>query len=167
MDSTGGTLSLPDLDLTQRRTHILATAFAGLDPGPRRFARVDLDLAGAVTPGHIGGDQPVPPPFGQAIALKPAGSALAGGNTVSTPRRIHFAGVHLRKIQVGNQNWHKFDAEVGDLEVHRSGYKASPSGIAVRMLYRGRRMLSGPVLLARADAARNIKMVMLRAEAAV
>ena len=35
--TAGGALSLPDLDLTQRRTHILAAAFAGLEQGPKRL----------------------------------------------------------------------------------------------------------------------------------
>jgi len=33
----GGALRVPDLDLTQRRTHILAAALAGLQPEPRRL----------------------------------------------------------------------------------------------------------------------------------
>jgi tetratricopeptide (TPR) repeat protein len=35
--AAGGALRVPDLDLTQRRTHILAAALAGLQPEPRRL----------------------------------------------------------------------------------------------------------------------------------
>ena len=46
--SAGGALSVPDLELTQRRTHILAAAFAGLDPGPERLLGWISVLPGAV-----------------------------------------------------------------------------------------------------------------------
>jgi tetratricopeptide (TPR) repeat protein len=46
--TAGGALSVPDLDLTQRRTHILTAALSGLDPGSRRLLGWISVLAGAV-----------------------------------------------------------------------------------------------------------------------
>jgi len=45
----GGALSVPGLNLTQRRTHILAAALGGLEPGPRRLLGWISVLVGAVT----------------------------------------------------------------------------------------------------------------------
>lgn len=47
--TAGGALSVPGLDLTQRRTHILAAALNGLEPGPRRLLGWISVLAGSVT----------------------------------------------------------------------------------------------------------------------
>jgi tetratricopeptide (TPR) repeat protein len=47
--TAGGALRLPDLDLTQRRAHILAAAFDGLEPGSRRLLGWISVLAGAVS----------------------------------------------------------------------------------------------------------------------
>lgn len=46
--TAGGALRLPDLDLTQRRAHILAAALDGLEPGSRRLLGWVSVLAGAV-----------------------------------------------------------------------------------------------------------------------
>jgi tetratricopeptide (TPR) repeat protein len=46
--TAGGALRLPDLDLTQRRAHILAVALDGLEPGCRRLLGWISVLAGAV-----------------------------------------------------------------------------------------------------------------------
>ena len=47
--TAGGALSVPSLDLTQRRTHILAAALSGLEAGPRRLLGWISVLAGSVT----------------------------------------------------------------------------------------------------------------------
>jgi hypothetical protein len=46
--TAGGALSLPDLDLKQRRTHILGAGLAGLDPGHRRLLGWISVLGGAI-----------------------------------------------------------------------------------------------------------------------
>ena len=47
--TAGGALSVPDLDLTQRRTHILAAALAGLSPGSQQLLGWISVLPGTVT----------------------------------------------------------------------------------------------------------------------
>ena len=46
--TAGGALSVPDLDLTQRRTHILAAALAGLSPGSQQLLSWISVLSGLV-----------------------------------------------------------------------------------------------------------------------
>jgi tetratricopeptide (TPR) repeat protein len=62
--TAGGAFTVPDLDLSQRRTHILAAALAGLQPGPQRLLGWISVLAGAVswaTLDAINPFQPEPP----------------------------------------------------------------------------------------------------------
>ena len=62
--TAGGTFTMPGLDLSQRRTHILATALAGLQPAPRRLLGWISVLSGAVswaTLDAINPFQPEPP----------------------------------------------------------------------------------------------------------
>jgi tetratricopeptide (TPR) repeat protein len=47
--TAGGALRLPDLDLTQRRAHILAAALDGLEPGSRRLLGWISVLAGSLS----------------------------------------------------------------------------------------------------------------------
>lgn len=47
--TAGGALSVPALDLTQRRTHILAAALAGLSPGSQQLLGWISELPGLVT----------------------------------------------------------------------------------------------------------------------
>jgi tetratricopeptide (TPR) repeat protein len=46
--TAGGALSLHDIDLTQRRNHILSTALSGLHPGPRQLLGTLSVMAGAI-----------------------------------------------------------------------------------------------------------------------
>jgi tetratricopeptide (TPR) repeat protein len=69
--TAGGALSVPGLDLTQRRTHILAAALNGLEPGPRRLLGWISVLAGSVTwdtLAAINPFQPEPAPQDQVTA---------------------------------------------------------------------------------------------------
>jgi tetratricopeptide (TPR) repeat protein len=62
--TAGGALAVPDLELTQRRAHILAAALAGLPPGHRRVLGWISVLAGSVdwdTLEAINPFQPEPP----------------------------------------------------------------------------------------------------------
>ena len=62
--TVGGALHVPDLHLTQRRTHILAAALTGLQPGPRRLLGWISALSSAVswtTLEAINPFQPEPP----------------------------------------------------------------------------------------------------------
>ncbi len=73
--TAGGALRLPDLDLTQRRTHILAAALDGLEPGSRRLLGWISVLAGAVswaTLESINPFRPEPPaPVGSRCSVRP------------------------------------------------------------------------------------------------
>ena len=77
--TAGGVLKLPDLDLKQRRTHILAAGLAGLDPGHRRVlgwisvlgGAIDWPTIDAINP--FRGDPPQPVrPAAQALLPQPA-----------------------------------------------------------------------------------------------
>ena len=63
--TAGGALTVPGLDLTQRRTHILAAALSGPEPGPRRLLGWISVLAGSVArehrpdPGQRSGPRPL------------------------------------------------------------------------------------------------------------
>jgi len=73
--TAGGALRLPDLDLTQRRAHILAAALDGLEPGSRRLLGWISVLAGAVSWATLEAINPFrpDPPAPSKVELSPLG----------------------------------------------------------------------------------------------
>jgi len=88
--TAGGALRLPDLDLTQRRAHILAAALDGLEAGSRRLLGWISVLAGAVSWATLEAINPFRP--------EPPAAVNPGLSRLRPPPNPRDAAVYVRRL---------------------------------------------------------------------